>query len=249
MNGKTARDSGETLSSLGVIPARYDSTRFPGKPLADLHGKPMVVRVYERAVLSKLDRLIVATDDNRIREACEREGVPVMLTRHDHVSGTDRVAEVAINFRADIVLNIQGDEPLISPSTIDRLVGAFSSDPLPEIVTACIPITDQAELDNPNLVKLTLDEQGRVLDFSRGKIPGISMHYGHVGIYAFRRDVLKRFVSLPPSIREKRENLEQLRALENDMMITCIRTERPGRGVDTLEDLEKVREQWTAIHV
>ncbi len=234
-------------SSLGVIPARYESTRFPGKPLADLHGKPMVVRVYKRAALAGLDHLCVATDDPRIRDVCDREGVPVRLTRRDHLSGTERVAEAARAFQAEIVVNIQGDEPLIDPAWIGRVLKVFENDPTAEVVTVCAPLSSPEDMKNPNLVKVALDAQGRALDFSRKEIPGVSRLYGHIGLYAFRRETLERLVRLPPSERERAESLEQLRALEHGIPIACIVAEHMSWGVDTLEDLEKVRMLWKPI--
>jgi 3-deoxy-manno-octulosonate cytidylyltransferase (CMP-KDO synthetase) len=230
-----------------IIPARWASTRFPGKPLALLHGKPVVQHVWERAQRAKrVGRLIIATDDMRIAEAAFGFGAEITLTSPKHPTGTDRLAEVAAKLRATpIILNVQGDEPDIAPSTIDRLAAALQDDPRLGMVTAANPLTDPAEVRNPNVVKVVLDREGRAIYFSRSVIPhdrdgrGGITYLRHQGIYGYRRKVLLDFVSWKPTPLEQAEKLEQLRALEHGVAIGVIVVRRGSVGVDAPEDLAK----------
>jgi 3-deoxy-manno-octulosonate cytidylyltransferase (CMP-KDO synthetase) len=229
-----------------IIPARYASTRFPGKPLAEIAGKPMVVHVCERAKKSGAAAVHVATDDERIAAAVRAHGHSVLMTRADHPSGTDRLAEAARKLRLrdnDVVVNVQGDEPLIAPALIRR-VGALLSKKKAEMSTACHAIHGDAA--NPNVVKVVLDREGCALYFSRSPIPfpreGNPVCYRHAGIYGYRVGFLKRFSKLKVSPLEKAEALEQLRALWHGYRIAVAvsETEIPP-GVDTPQDLEAVR--------
>jgi 3-deoxy-manno-octulosonate cytidylyltransferase (CMP-KDO synthetase) len=229
-----------------VIPARYASTRFPGKPLADIAGKPMVVRVCERAAQSGAAGVHVATDDARIAEAVRRHGHDVVMTRADHLSGTDRLAEAAAVLKLrddDVVVNVQGDEPLISPALIRQVADALSDC---EMSTACHAIHDKPSLASPNVVKVVLDARGYALYFSRSQIPypreGGGTCYRHAGIYGYRVGFLKRFASLQPSPLEKTEALEQLRVLWHGYRIAvAVSAEDIPPGVDTPQDLDAVR--------
>lgn len=230
-----------------IIPARWASTRFPGKPLALLHGKPLIQHVWERAQRAqRVGRVIVATDDMRIAEAAFGFGAEIALTSPKHPTGTDRLAEVAGRLRATpIILNVQGDEPDIAPSTIDRLAAALQDNPRLGMVTAANPLTDPAEVGNPNVVKVVLDREGRALYFSRSVIPhdrdgrGGITYLRHQGIYGYRRKVLLDFVSWKPTPLEQAEKLEQLRALEHGVAIGVIVVRRGSVGVDAPEDLAK----------
>lgn len=230
-----------------IIPARWASTRFPGKPLVKLRGKPLVRHVWERAQRAKLvDRVIVATDDMRIAEAAFDFGAEVALTSPKHPTGTDRLAEVAKKLKsAPIILNVQGDEPDIAPSTIDRLARALQDDPKLGMVTAANPITAAADIANPNVVKVVTDLAGRALYFSRSAIPhdrdgrGGIRYLRHQGIYGYRRKVLLDFVKWKPTPLEKAEKLEQLRALEHGVSIGVIIVKKGSVGVDAPEDVAK----------
>lgn len=237
-------------SAIGIIPARFGSTRFPGKALADIHGKPMIQHVYERARQAKeIERVIVATDDERICQAVMSFGGEVVMTSADHVSGTDRVAEVAKSLPVEVVVNIQGDEPLIKSEMIDEAVRPMVDNPRLEIITLKKEITHESELNNPNVVKVVTNETGFALYFSRSLIPYPrkkegARFYKHIGLYVYRKDILLRLTRLSPSSLEKTEGLEQLRALENGIPIKVVRTEHDSWGVDTEEDLERVRKQF-----
>ena len=230
-----------------IIPARWASTRFPGKPLVKLRGKPLVQHVWERAQRAKsVDRVIVATDDMRIAEAAFDFGADVALTSPKHPTGTDRLAEVAKKLKsALIILNVQGDEPDIAPSTIDRLARALQDDPALGMVTAANPITSSADIRNPNVVKVVTELSGRALYFSRSAIPhdrdgrGGIKYLRHQGIYGYRRKVLLDFVKWKPTPLEQAEKLEQLRALEHGVAIGVIVVKRASVGVDVPADLAK----------
>jgi len=230
-----------------IIPARWTSTRFPGKPLVALRGKPLVQHVWERTKRAKsVDRVIVATDDMRIAEAAFDFGAEVALTSPKHPTGTDRLAEVAAKLRtASVILNVQGDEPDIAPSTIDRLARALQDDPALGMVTAANPISDAADIRNPNVVKVVTDLAGRALYFSRSAIPhdrdgrGGIKYLRHQGIYGYRRKVLLDFVRWKPTPLEKAEKLEQLRALEHGVSIGVIVVKKGSVGVDVPGDVAK----------
>lgn len=243
-----ANDSGP-VRAIAVIPARFASTRVPGKPLADLAGSPMIEHVYRRAALAgRLDRVIVATDDTRIRDAVSGLA-EVRMTSPDHESGSDRVAEVVRDVECDIVVNIQGDLPMLDPGYVDALIDMLVQNSSIEIATAAVPVRSQEEFDDPSVVKVVCDENGRALYFSRAPIPydrdrpgdfAGAMH--HVGLYAYRRETVLRFTKLAPSRLEKLERLEQLRALENGIGIGVVRFDDDAPvEVDTDEDLARAR--------
>ena len=232
--------------ALCVIPARYASTRLPGKPLKDIAGAPMICRVYDRAAKAlRTEKTIVATDDKRIWGVVEQHGGAAIMTREDHPTGTDRLAEVAEKYQdVDLIINVQGDEPLIEPALIDELAAAFDGDADLQMATVCTEITDEAEQQNPNNVKVVMDKQGYALYFSRSLLPyprhaGTPV-YKHIGIYAYKRDFLLAYAKMAETPLEHAERLEQLRALENGYRIKVIKTPYRFVGVDTAEDLEKV---------
>jgi 3-deoxy-manno-octulosonate cytidylyltransferase (CMP-KDO synthetase) len=234
-----------------VIPARYDSTRLPGKPLADLHGEPMIVHVYRRAAaVPGVDAVIVATDDERVIRAIEDCGGTAVMTARTHRTGTDRVAEVAAGLDCDLVVNVQGDEPLVHPEMIAAVIAPLRDDPSLEMSTVCRPLTDPGDYLNPNVVKLVRDVQGRALYFSRSPIPHLRGPqpplWKHFGLYGYRRDFLLRFAQLPATPLEQAESLEQLRALEHGFRIHAATTEHDSIGVDTPEDLDRARRQLAA---
>jgi 3-deoxy-manno-octulosonate cytidylyltransferase (CMP-KDO synthetase) len=232
-----------------IIPARYASTRFPGKPLADLGGKPMIARVCERAARSGAASVHVATDDARIADAVRAHGHQVVMTRADHASGTDRLAEAAeaIGLEDDrVVVNLQGDEPLMDPGLIAEVAAALAATPQASLSTACHPIREVEETLNPNVVKVVLDRHGYALYFSRSQIPypreAGAIWYRHAGLYAYRTAFLRRYAALEPSPLERAEALEQLRALWHGFRIAVVVSEREiPPGVDTPRDLEAVR--------
>jgi 3-deoxy-manno-octulosonate cytidylyltransferase (CMP-KDO synthetase) len=230
---------------LGIIPARYQSSRFPGKALALLAGKPIIQHVYERAAqASTLSDVVIATDDERIYNSARSFGAPVVMTRADHPSGTDRVAEVAASSPASVVANIQGDEPLIDPAAIDAATRALLEDDRIMMSTLKKRIERAEEITNPNVVKVVTDNAGNALYFSRSPIPynraGGAVYFKHIGLYVYRRDLLLRYSALAVGPLEKTECLEQLRALENGYAIRVTETFYESLGVDTPEDLEQV---------
>lgn len=235
------------MSVIAVIPSRYASTRLPGKPLVDICGKPMVQHVYERVRRVELfDEVLVATDDERIKRAVEDFGGSAVMTSPKCSSGSDRLIEVAKAYPADIYVNIQGDEPLVEPSSIEKLVRAMLEDTSLQMGTLCYPVSvEQAQ--NSNLVKVVRSHNGNALYFSRSPIPFPRLggrkpsYFGHLGIYAYRRDFLVNFGNLPYSSLENTEKLEQLRVLEAGIPIRVLEVEAMGPGVDTPEDLEEVR--------
>lgn len=249
-----------------VVPARFASTRLPGKPLADIGGKAMVVRVLERANASGASEVWVATDHEGVRDAVLAAAGRVVMTRPDHPSGTDRLAEVAHTLGwddADIVVNVQGDEPLIDPALIAAVAGALAADPEAAIATAAHPIHDVAEVFNPNVVKVVCDVRERAMYFSRAPIPWARDAWAdaqhalppglpllrHVGLYAYRVGFLKQYASLSPAPVEHWEALEQLRALWHGFPIRVLRLDAaPAAGVDTPEDLERVRRVFAEGH-
>lgn len=238
------------MKAIGIIPARYASSRFPGKPLIDLKGKSMIQRVYEGASKSEcLDEVIVATDDRRIFDAVEAFGGKVMMTSESHPSGTDRCGEIAVSKEADIIINIQGDEPLVDARQIDALCRAFE-DPLVKIATLGHPDVTIEDRENPNRIKVVCNVKGDALYFSRNEIPSASRvkeaeaeaypFLRHIGLYAYRNDILQKLVKLEPTALEKMESLEQLRWLYHGYNIRVIETTIETPNIDTPEDLEKV---------
>ena len=237
------------MKSICVIPARYSSTRLPGKPLKDICGKPMICRVWERASRAKsVAEVIVATDDERIIQAVENNSGRAIMTRADHKTGTDRLAEVAEKFPdVDVIVNVQGDEPLIESSLIDELIAEFVADDDLQMATVATELTDADEMNNPNNVKVVLDRYNDALYFSRSLIPyprnaGNAKVFKHIGIYAYRRQFLIDYAKMEPTPLEKSESLEQLRALENGFKIRVIKSDCRFVGVDTEEDLKLVNE-------
>lgn len=239
------------MKTVGIIPARYASTRFPGKPLHVIAGKPLVQHVVERCREAQtLEDVIVATDDERIADAV-RSFCRVELTRDDHPSGSDRIAEVAARLDCDALVNVQGDEPMIDPAVIDAVAQALADSAMS---TAATPVRDVAELDNPNVVKVVTDAAGQALYFSRRTIPyqrdladqsaaewlAAFPFRKHLGIYGYRRETLLELVQHPPSPLEQAECLEQLRALENGIRIAVVEVSEQSIGVDTPEDAERV---------
>lgn len=241
-----------------LIPARYASSRLPGKPLADLNGRPMVVRVAERARASGAARVVVATDDERVVDAVRAQGFEALMTRADHPTGTDRLAEAAaaLDLPPDaIVVNVQGDEPLLEPALIRRMAEVLAGHPEASIATAAHPIADEAEAFSPNVVKVVLDRRGYAMYFSRATIPWARDAFAqartlpeglpvlrHYGLYAYRVDFLARYPGLEPAPVERFEALEQLRALWHGFRIVVEITHgTPAPGVDTPEDLARVR--------
>jgi 3-deoxy-manno-octulosonate cytidylyltransferase (CMP-KDO synthetase) len=235
-----------------IIPARYASTRFPGKPLADIAGKPMIARVCERAARSGAISVHVATDDARIAKAVREHGHEAVMTRGDHASGTDRLAEAASTLALGddhVVVNLQGDEPLMAPELIAEVAAVLDAMPQASLSTACHPMRDPAETLNPNVVKVVMDRHGYALYFSRAQIPHPrepgAAWYRHAGLYAYRAGFLRKYAALEPSPLEKAEALEQLRALWHGFRIAVVVSEREiPPGVDTPRDLEAVRRMF-----
>lgn len=250
--------------AIAIIPARYDSVRLPGKALLEIAGKPMICWVVERArAASNVERAIVATDDERIFQAVVSAGHEAVMTRADHTSGTDRIAEVARSLPdAEIIVNLQGDEPMVSPETIERAVDMLASDTETGIVTTWEPIVDAADVLNPDVVKIVIDEKDRAIYFSRSPVPyprdAVRKHGSieaalrnepsllagfrkHTGLYVYRRNVLLEFANWPQSALERAESLEQLRALGNGVTIKAIEASSASIGVDTADDLKRVR--------
>jgi len=254
------------VRTLGVIPARFASTRFPGKPLASLGSRTMLEEVWRRTVMARrIDRVVVATEDGRIVEACRRFGADARMTSPDHPSGTDRVAEIvaAEPERPDLVLNVQGDEPFVSPATLDRLVEALEADDGAAVATPVEPLRSPEELFDPNVVKVVRATDGRALYFSRSPLPfhrgagtdlradfrealarrpgGLTGYLRHQGIYAYRTEALLALTKLPPSPLERDEGLEQLRALEAGLTIRVVDSDFRSLAVDTPRDLERAQ--------
>jgi 3-deoxy-D-manno-octulosonate cytidylyltransferase len=231
-----------------VIPARYGSTRLPAKPLVPLAGKPMIQRVYERAKLAKFaGRVIVATDDDRILKAVQDFGGEARMTRTDHRTGTERVAEVAAHVEGEVFVNVQGDEPLLDPAAVDAAVAALLEEPAAAISTVAVPIRTPADIMDPNVVKTVLDFDDNALYFSRAPIPWVrdsahkihARHLKHLGLYVFERDALLEYPTLPQGELERLEQLEQLRWLENGWKIRVTEVERDAVSVDVPEDVAR----------
>jgi len=248
------------LAIVAIIPARFGSTRLPGKPLSDIHGKPMIQHVYERVRRARRpERVLVATDDERIAAVVRGFGGEAVLTSRDHETGTDRLAEAAAAIDAEVVVNVQGDEPMVDPAGIDAAVEALVADPALEMSTLSLPLRDVEEMLSPSVVKVVSDARGCALYFSRSPIPVVrdgardaraaaalavarGLARKHVGLYVYRRAALLRFAALPQSPLEAAEGLEQLRALHHGMRIRVVEREGlAGPAVDTAEDLERVR--------
>ena len=242
-----------------VIPARFSSSRLPGKPLMDIAGKPMIQHVYDRAKESIASEVIVATDDERIEQVCKAFGADVCMTRVDHPSGTDRLAEVASQryfSDNDIIVNVQGDEPCLPASLINQVANDLKQHPDADIATLYSQIDQEKQVFDPNVVKVVMDGQGYALYFSRAPIPWMRdhfdqqstlppdlPHYRHIGLYGYRASFLKHYTELSPCILEQEESLEQLRALYHGKKIhLTIAQVNPGHGVDTEQDLTEVRE-------
>lgn len=224
-----------------VIPSRYQSRRFPGKPLAPILGKPMLQWVFEGVCEARLvQRILIATDDERILKAAARFGAEAVMTAARHQTGTDRVAEVAAGLDAGLILNVQGDEPLISGKMIDSLIRAFGEEST-QMASLMVKRSDLALIADPNIVKVVVDQQGYALYFSRSALPfgAKDFFFQHIGVYGYRRDFLLRFVKMGRSRLEELENLEQLRAIENGHRIRMVEVERPSLSVDTPEDIIK----------
>jgi 3-deoxy-manno-octulosonate cytidylyltransferase (CMP-KDO synthetase) len=246
-----------------IIPARYSSTRLPGKPLLEIGGRPMVVRVVERALAApSVARAVVATDDERILRAVRDAGHEALMTRADHASGSDRLAEAAGVVEAEVVVNVQGDEPLIAPETIERAVAALLEDEEAAVATTCEPVETAGDVLSPDVVKVVVDGRGRALYFSRSPVPyprDAARRHGslaaalanepallatfrkHTGLYAYRRDFLLEYAGWPQTALERAESLEQLRILERGRRIKVVEAAAPSVGVDTEEDLRRVR--------
>ncbi len=246
--------------AVAVIPARYASTRYPGKPLAKKTGKFLIQHVYEQVRLAPLiSEVIVATDDQRIADAVESFGGKVAMTRADHPSGTDRIAEVAANLECDVVVNVQGDEPEIEPVSIAQLVELLQDHPECEMATLACPfkLIDGADPKDPNAVKVRIDHNNIAVDFSRALLEPETNHESrttdhgpllHLGIYAYRRDFLLKFPTMAPTPLEKSERLEQMRAVENDHKIAVGLVRCAAVGIDTPEDYEAFVRRWKQLH-
>ena len=242
------------MTVTGIIPARFSSTRLPGKPLVLIHGKPMIQRVYEQSKKSKLlSRVIVATDDQRIFDFVSSFGGEVMMTSEKHISGTDRLAEAVKMINCDIVVNVQGDEPFIDPNNIDIAVEPLLKDKMLNVSTLAFKITNPLDLENENKVKVVLDKNNFALYFSRNYIPFDMEHnpakvwtlkdrkfYKHIGLYVYRKSFLIRFSKMKKSYLEEVEKLEQLRILENGERIKVIITKKDSVSIDTAEDIELI---------
>lgn len=238
-----------------VLPARYHSSRFPGKPLAILAGRPLIEWVYRRAErIPGAAMVVVATDHDQIAAVVEGFGGNVIMTSRDHRTGTDRVAEVARSLDHDCIVNLQGDEPVFPPRLVQDMVAVLDRSADIDIVTACHALTDTSLVDNPNVVKVVMDRNGGALYFSRSPIPfgvwdrrdGAAKFHRHVGVYAFRRAALLRFADTPPTPLEVAEGLEQLRALESGMTIRVLETEELTVGVDVPEDIKNVEKELSS---
>jgi 3-deoxy-manno-octulosonate cytidylyltransferase (CMP-KDO synthetase) len=241
---------------VAIIPARYESTRLPGKPLADLHGRPMIQHVYERAQRARgVERVLVATDDERIRAAVAAFGGEAVMTRADHPSGTDRIAEVARGLDAEVIVNVQGDLPLLDPDVVAAALAPLTADAGLPMATISTALTRREEVEDPNVVKVVTDRDGYALYFSRSPLPfhrdgalagGGPLAYKHIGLYVYRRDFLLGFARLAPTPLEQAEKLEQLRALEWGFRIRVTEVAAASIEVDTPRDLDRARAELTA---
>ena len=242
------------IDAVGVIPSRFRSTRFPGEALAVLSGRPLIQHVYDRSLSARsLDRVLVATDDERILKVVQGFGGQALLTSPDHRSGTDRLAEVARTVEAHIYVNIQGDEPLVDPRDIDQLVDTLQADPSIAMVTLREPITRREDLESPNVVKVVCGNSGNALYFSRAPIPHRrdgtpGTAHRHVGLYAYRRGLLMEFAAAEQGVLERLEQLEQLRVLEMGLTIRVLDAVGRSVGVDTPEDLARLQDALDGAH-
>ncbi len=239
------------MKTIIIIPARYSSTRFPGKPLADIGGKPMIQRVYEQALKSGVAaKIVVATDDERIFSAAVKFGAEVVITSETHKSGTDRCAEVVKkqSEKFDVVVNLQGDEPFIQPEQLHKLVSCFE-DANCRIATLAKKMNNSSDIENHNVVKVAKDENGYAINFSRNANNFIKKNnlFRHIGLYAFRADTLNEITLLEPSARELAESLEQLRWMDNGYKIKVAETELESIAVDTPQDLERAKQQFLSL--
>lgn len=242
-------------SFMVVLPARYGSTRFPGKPLAEIAGRPLIEWVYRRARdIQGAEEIVVATDDRRIADAVESFGGRFVMTDAGHATGTDRVAEVAYKRDIPYIVNLQGDEPVFDPKTVEKMVDVLASSPESDMTTACHPVESEEEFNDPNVVKVVFDAGGRALYFSRSPVPSGALRtehaiaHRHVGIYAYKKESLLRFTSYEPTPLECAERLEQLRALEHGMVIRVVVTGQPTLGVDVPDDVKKVEKVLDKIY-
>lgn len=233
------------MNAIAVIPARYESTRFPGKPLANILGKPMIQWVYESVSQARnINQVYVATDDYRISDSVKSFGGKTIMTG-DCKCGTDRVYEAVKNMDCDVIINVQGDEPLIRARDIERIVDLFSRKQNIEMVTLISQMKDDKEIDDPNNVKVVLDIEGNALFFSRSRIPykgrcdGSVLYYKHIGIYGYTKDFLTKYISMPESPNERVEKLEQMRALDNGYKIMTLTTDYESIGVDSPDDIKR----------
>ena len=237
------------MSIVAVIPARYDSSRFPGKPLAKATGKYLIQHVYEQVrTCGQIDQVIIATDDERISRAAREFSAECLMTGSDHASGTDRIAEVAAGLDAEIIINVQGDEPEIEPAALEKLIGRLKADPGIKMATLARPFAENEDPGNPNLVKVVLDDKGYALYFSRsvilhgrgcpGGVAGAQRYLLHLGVYGYRRDFLLEFAKMPASELEKLEHLEQLRAIQAGVGIAVDIVSYVGAGIDTPQEYE-----------
>ncbi len=236
-----------------AIPARFGSSRFPGKVTALLAGKPVIEHVYNACVKANLGRIVIATESPRVVSTCMQFGANVLMTPETCQSGTDRIFHATQNCEEDFIINVQGDEPFIDPQTIVKIAELLRTDPTCDIATAVMATTDDSKIDNPNCVKAVLGKDMRALYFSRSRVPFKRdpspenkdfIYWHHCGIYGYKKEALKRFVSLPQSSLEKMEKLEQLRALEDGMKIRCIEIKPSGPAIDTQEDLRRAEEYY-----
>ena len=240
-----------------AIPARFGSSRFPGKVTALLASKPVIQHVYEACVKANLGRIVIATESPRVVTTCMQFGANVIMTPETCQSGTDRIFHATQNCSEDFIINVQGDEPFINPQTIVKIAQLLQDDPQCDIATAVMATTDDAKIDNPNCVKAVLGADMKALYFSRSRVPFKRdpspenkefVYWHHCGIYGYRKAALQKFVSLPQSPLEKMEKLEQLRALENGMTIKCVQIEPAGPAIDTEEDLRRAEAYYKTVH-
>lgn len=236
-----------------AIPARFGSSRFPGKVTALLAGKPVIQHVYEACLKTELGPVVIATESQQVVDTCSAFGAKAIITSDQCQSGTDRIFEATQGCNEQFIINVQGDEPFINPQTIIKIAEVLRNDPACDIATAVMATTDDAKIDNPNCVKAVLGKDMRALYFSRSRVPFKRepsaenkdfIYWHHCGIYGYRKEALKRFVSLPQSPLEKVEKLEQLRALEDGMTIKCVQIEPAGPAIDTPHDLQRAEQYW-----